>query len=44
MDPALETKYKSLMSRIERKPAPLTAEQALTAEVEPPLSTNSNKE
>ena len=41
MDPALETKYKSLMSRIEKKPVALSPEEALSAEVEAPAATSS---
>ena len=43
MDPDLETKYKSLMHRIEHKNVPLSAEQALNTEVEAPPSTIDNK-
>jgi len=38
MDPDLEAKYKSLMHRIEHKSVPLSAEHALTTEVEAPLA------
>lgn len=43
MDPDLETKYKSLMHRIEHKAVPLSAEQALVTEVEAPPSDASKR-